>query len=80
MPALEGGLLYAAGIEMVTINTIRESNAQCKQLKGLVCVFVGGTGGIGESTAKELFIRTTQPRAYIVGRYGHSSHRDEQQC
>lgn len=28
-----------------------------------------GTGGIGESTAKELFIRAPQPKAYIVGRY-----------
>lgn len=61
-------LVYGANIEMVDINTIRESNAKGKQLKGLVCVFVGGTGGIGESTAKELFIRTTAPRAYIVGR------------
>jgi hypothetical protein len=62
------GLLYGANIEMVHISTIRESNAQGKKLKGLVCVFVGGTGGIGESTAKELFIRSTQPRAYIIGR------------
>lgn len=61
-------LVYGANTEMVNISTIRASNAQGKSLKGLVCVFVGGTGGIGESTAKELFIRATQPRAYIVGR------------
>ena len=61
-------LVYGANIEMVGINTIRESNAQGKNLTGLVAVFVGGTGGIGESTAKELFQRTTRPRAYIVGR------------
>lgn len=53
---------------MVRIDTIRESNAQGKALGELVVVFVGGTGGIGESTAKELFLRTTRPRAYIVGR------------
>lgn len=53
---------------MVNIETIRKSNAQGKHLAGLVTVFVGGTGGIGESTAKELFRRTTKPRAYIIGR------------
>ena len=59
---------YGANIELVHIDTVRESNAKGKDLKGLVAVFVGGTGGIGESTAKELFQRTTRPRAYIVGR------------
>lgn len=53
---------------MVRIDTVRESNAKCKSLVGLVAVFVGGTGGIGESTAKELFLRTTSPKAYIIGR------------
>ncbi|KAK3714775.1 hypothetical protein LTR37_007509 [Vermiconidia calcicola] len=53
---------------MDRISTIRDSNAQCKCLDGLVAVFVGGTGGIGESTATEFFMRTTRPRAYIVGR------------
>ncbi|KAI5365232.1 Putative short-chain dehydrogenase/reductase SDR, NAD(P)-binding domain superfamily [Septoria linicola] len=53
---------------MVRIDTIRESNAKCKDIHELVAVFVGGTGGIGESTAKELFLRTTKPRAYIIGR------------
>lgn len=53
---------------MVSIESIRKSNDQGKFLNGLVVVFVGGTGGIGESTAKELFRRTTRPRAYIIGR------------
>lgn len=61
-------VLQYAGVEMVDISTIRETNAKGKQLEGLVAVFVGGTGGIGESTARELFIRSTRPRAYIVGR------------
>ncbi|GAB7340300.1 hypothetical protein MBLNU457_6756t1 [Dothideomycetes sp. NU457] len=30
--------------------------------------YVGGTGGIGESTLRELFKRTVRPTAYIVGR------------
>ncbi len=62
-------LLYGANIEMVSINDVREANAKGKSIKGLVCVFVGGTGGIGASTAQELFRRTTSPRAYIIGRY-----------
>ena len=56
-------------LEMVQISTVRSSNEQGKHLNGLVAVFIGGTGGIGESTAKELFLRTTKPTAYIVGRY-----------
>ncbi len=62
-------LLYGANIEMVSINDVREANAKGKSIKGLVCVFVGGTGGIGASTAQELFRRTTSPKAYIIGRY-----------
>ena len=38
------------------------------RIKDFVAVFVGGTGGIGESTAMELFKRTVRPRIYIVGR------------
>ena len=53
---------------MVSINTIRNSNLQGYTLEGLVAVFVGGTGGIGESTAKELFLQTKRPKAYIIGR------------
>ena len=61
-------LEYVADNEVVRISTIRQSNAQGKKVHGLVAVFVGGTGGIGESTAKELFLWTTRPRAYIIGR------------
>ena len=62
-------LEFGANLEMVNIDTIRESNAKGKQLHDLVAIFVGGTNGIGESTAKEFFKRTTRPKAYIVGRY-----------
>lgn len=53
---------------MVTIESIRSANAKGKLLQGLVAVFIGGTGGIGEASAKEFFKRTTKPKAYIVGR------------
>jgi hypothetical protein len=57
-----------AGLEAISISTIRASNAQCSCFDGLVVVFVGGTDGVGRATAVELFRRTTRPRAYIVGR------------
>ncbi|KAL2350618.1 hypothetical protein BJ546DRAFT_381950 [Cryomyces antarcticus] len=53
---------------MVSIDVVRQSNERAKELTGLVGVFVGATGGIGESTVKELFKRTVRPRIYIVGR------------
>ena len=53
---------------MVRIDTVRDTNDKAKTITGLVAVFVGGTGGIGSSTARELFLKTTKPKAYIVGR------------
>lgn len=53
---------------MVSSESIRASNAQGDRIKDFVAVFVGGTGGIGESTAKEVFKRTVRPRIYILGR------------
>jgi NADP-dependent 3-hydroxy acid dehydrogenase YdfG len=53
---------------MVSTESIRASNAEGHRIKDFVAVFVGGTGGIGESTAMELFKRTVRPRIYIVGR------------
>lgn len=69
-PSAEGvaKLIFGADIEMVHFDAVRDSNAKGDRLRGLVAVFVGGTGGIGESTARELFARATRPRAYIVGR------------
>jgi hypothetical protein len=60
--------VQTAGLESISINTIRASNAQCSFFDGLVVVFIGGTDGIGRETALEVFKRTTRPRAYIVGR------------
>lgn len=53
---------------MVSRQTILDSNLNANAITGLVCVFVGGTDGIGESTVRELFKRTTAPRAYVLAR------------
>jgi len=53
---------------MVSTESVRASNAEGHRIKDFVGIFVGGTGGIGESTAMELFKRTVRPRIYIVGR------------
>jgi NAD(P)-dependent dehydrogenase (short-subunit alcohol dehydrogenase family) len=53
---------------MVSSESVRASNAQGHHIRDFVAIFVGGTGGIGESTAMELFKRTVRPRIYIVGR------------
>ncbi|KAI9849119.1 MAG: hypothetical protein M1837_005349 [Sclerophora amabilis] len=54
---------------MVGIQAVRASNSGLKELgPGLVAVFVGGTSGIGESTAREFVRNTIQPRVYLVGR------------
>ena len=68
MSRLTEKLEFGANLEVVKIADIRESNAKGKQLHDLVAVFVGGTNGIGESTAKEFFKRSTRPKAYIIGR------------
>ncbi|SMR57204.1 unnamed protein product [Zymoseptoria tritici ST99CH_1E4] len=61
-------LIYGANLETVSAETVRISNSQGRRLHKHVGVFIGGTNGIGESTAKEFFIRTASPKAYIVGR------------
>lgn len=54
---------------MVSLQTVRANNSALKDLgPGLVAVFVGGTSGIGETSAREFVRNTTQPRVYLVGR------------
>ncbi|KAF2738429.1 NAD(P)-binding protein [Polyplosphaeria fusca] len=54
---------------MVALDVIRAHNATLRSLPpGLVAVFVGGTSGIGYSTARELVRHTTDPHVYLVGR------------
>ncbi|KAF2666764.1 NAD(P)-binding protein [Microthyrium microscopicum] len=54
---------------MVSISEIRAHLAGISKLgPNLVGVFVGGTSGIGESTAREFVRHATSPRVYLVGR------------
>ncbi|OCK83781.1 NAD(P)-binding protein [Lepidopterella palustris CBS 459.81] len=54
---------------MVSLQAVRANNSALKELgPGLVAVFVGGTSGIGESTAREFARNTDSPRVYLVGR------------
>ncbi|KAF2192618.1 NAD(P)-binding protein [Zopfia rhizophila CBS 207.26] len=54
---------------MVSLTTIRTHNASLKTLSpGLVAVFVGGTSGIGLSTAREFVRNTNSPHIYLIGR------------
>ncbi|CAG9983704.1 unnamed protein product [Clonostachys byssicola] len=54
---------------MVAIEQIRNELAQASPSgRQLVAVFVGGTSGIGESTARELVRYSTSPRIYLIGR------------
>ncbi|PYI03221.1 short-chain dehydrogenase/reductase [Aspergillus sclerotiicarbonarius CBS 121057] len=55
---------------MVSIATVLDSNSGITRLygSGLVGVFVGGTSGIGESTARAFIRNTNASRAYLVGR------------
>ncbi|KAK2772104.1 hypothetical protein FQN53_004783 [Emmonsiellopsis sp. PD_33] len=54
---------------MVSLDTVRASNLNLKKLgPGLVAVFVGGTSGIGETTAREFVRHADRPRVYLVGR------------
>ncbi|KAL4979750.1 hypothetical protein BDW66DRAFT_95666 [Aspergillus desertorum] len=54
---------------MVALEIVKQSNANIKSYgPGLVGVFVGGTSGIGESTARSFVRHATSPRVYLVGR------------
>ncbi|OJJ68225.1 hypothetical protein ASPBRDRAFT_47174 [Aspergillus brasiliensis CBS 101740] len=54
---------------MVAISEIRGQLANVKNLgSGLVAVFVGGTSGIGLSTAREFTRYATAPHIYLIGR------------
>ncbi|THY15476.1 hypothetical protein D6D02_03941 [Aureobasidium pullulans] len=61
-------LIFSENPGMVSLESIRTSNLEARNLENLVAVFVGGTHGVAESTVKELFLRATTPRAYIIGR------------
>ncbi|KAE8381492.1 short-chain dehydrogenase/reductase [Aspergillus bertholletiae] len=55
---------------MASIAAVRDNNSRITQLygSGLVAVFVGGTSGIGESTARAFVRNTAASRVYLIGR------------
>ncbi|RAL14076.1 NAD(P)-binding protein [Aspergillus homomorphus CBS 101889] len=54
---------------MVQLPAVRANNASLARLgPGQVAVFVGGTSGIGEATAREFVQKTDRPRVYLIGR------------
>jgi NAD(P)-dependent dehydrogenase (short-subunit alcohol dehydrogenase family) len=54
---------------MVALTAVRTHNSTLRSLSpGLVAVFVGGTSGIGLSTAREFVRNTSSPHIYLVGR------------
>ncbi|KAJ3913107.1 hypothetical protein F5877DRAFT_52957 [Lentinula edodes] len=67
---------------MVTLSSIHTSNALISTHlpPHLVCVFLGGTSGIGESTLKALVSHAVQPKIYLVGRNKASAERIIEEC
>lgn len=54
---------------MVSLKEVRTHNSSLKsRAPGLVAVFVGGTSGIGLSTAREFVRNTNSPHLYLIGR------------
>jgi len=54
---------------MVSLQEVRDELKTIKRLgPDLVAVFVGGTSGIGEGTAREFVRYSLRPRIYLVGR------------
>ena len=55
---------------MVSLELIASSNDGIRSTlpAGLVAVFIGGTNGVGETTARQFAKHAVQPRVYIVGR------------
>jgi NAD(P)-dependent dehydrogenase (short-subunit alcohol dehydrogenase family) len=54
---------------MVSLKVLRAHNTSLKTLSpNLVAVFVGGTSGIGLSTAREFVRNTHSPHVYLIGR------------
>ena len=67
---------------MVSREIIESSNSRIKSSlpPGLVAVFVGGTNGVGETTAKKFAKHASQPRVYIVGRSQEAGDRITTEC
>jgi len=66
---------------MVSIQDIKSQLTGLKRYgSGLVAVFVGGTSGIGESTAREFVRYTIKPRVYLIGRSQEQADRITKEC
>ncbi|CBF84160.1 uncharacterized protein ANIA_02715 [Aspergillus nidulans FGSC A4] len=54
---------------MVSFDQVKQTNSSLKSYgAGLVGVFVGGTSGIGEATARSFVRNATAPQVYLIGR------------
>ncbi|KAL5000775.1 hypothetical protein BDV10DRAFT_161370, partial [Aspergillus recurvatus] len=54
---------------MVSLDQVKQTNSTIKTYgPGLVGVFVGGTSGIGEATARSFVRHAAAPRVYLIGR------------
>ncbi|RDW68600.1 hypothetical protein BP5796_09257 [Coleophoma crateriformis] len=66
---------------MVALDIVKESNARLRELgPGLVALFVGGTSGIGEATAKAFVHYAVSPHVYLVGRSASAAERIIEEC
>lgn len=67
---------------MVTLGAAQASNARIATSlpSGMVAVFVGATGGIGENTLKKFAQHAKSPRIYLIGRSQESADRIVAEC
>ena len=67
---------------MVSLQKVQSSNARIATAlpRGLVAVFVGATGGIGETSLKQFAKHASQPRIYFTGRSQESGERITSDC
>ena len=62
---------------MVSLEQVHSSNARIASSlpDGLVAVFLGGTGAVGQATLKQFTKLTVRPRIYFLGRSQSSGDR-----
>lgn len=67
---------------MVSLSDVQSSNSRVASAlpPGLVAVFVGATGGIGETSLKQFARHARQPRIYFVGRTQEAGDRIAAEC
>jgi short-subunit dehydrogenase len=66
---------------MVSLSAVQASNSRISStLPNLVAVFVGATGGIGETSLKQFAKHARQPRVYFIGRSQEAGDRVAAEC